>query len=238
MRNRKWICCLALLMLFLLPVSVSASEDFEDDGVGSLRVLGVRYPVRLHHVFYMNGRFTNDFAGCGLMLELESLEKDAKLLYDYTQEQNIPGKIALPANREASFGPLEEGMYLVSSVHDPAEFAPFLLMIPTELNGDYVYHVEAKPKVEDFPEDPEETDPTTPPPSDPDSTNPTTPPSGETTPAGTHTESNVIFQAGSSEIPQTGNSVIPQYLLMAIGTLLTLAGLYRVVTEKKENTDD
>lgn len=219
MRNRKWICFLALLILFLLPVSASAEQ------IGSLRVLGIRYPVRLHHVFYMNGRFTEDFSGCPLILEPESLEKDAKLLYDYTQQQNIPGKTAIPANREAFFGHLEEGMYLISSVHDPAEFAPFLLMIPTELNGDYVYNVEAKPKVEDFPEDP-------------DSTDPTAPPSDETTPGGTNTENNVIFQAGSSEIPQTGNSVIPQYVLLAVGTLLTLAGLYRVVTEKKENADD
>lgn len=40
---------------------------------------------------------------------------------------------------------------------------------------------------------------------------------------------------GTGGIPQTGNSVIPMYALLALGTALTFAGLYEMIQGRKEN---
>jgi len=200
-KRRNLLILVAALILFLLPVSVSAAQT------GSLLIQGIHHPVCLYHVGDARGNFTEAFANCGLPSSITDPAASAKELQTYVQSNRITGKTGTPEQEEVFFSPLDEGLYLVCSLHSKGEFAPFLLTIPTVLNGKVVYHVEAKPKVEDIP--PEE---------------------GSAYPP----------EAGPSdgEIPQTGISVIPKYALLVSGTLMTLAGLYQVISGKEEEHDD
>lgn len=55
---------------------------------------------------------------------------------------------------------LEEGCYLVLCTADGVVIDPFLLQIPTQINGKRIYHIEALPKTEE--PTPETTEPTAP----------------------------------------------------------------------------
>lgn len=199
MSRNKRIRWFAAILLLLLPLSAAASQT------GSLVLQEIDHPVHLFFVADGDGHLTEDFADCGLRLPAENSARAAKALRDYVRVHHISGQTATPEQGEAVFEPLEKGTYLVCSAQTPGEFSPFLMDIPTVLNGSSIYHVTAKPKLDD----------------DPPETRPTHPPKPE------HSD---------SKIPQTGTSVIPRYVLMILGTMVTLVGLYEVVSGREEKS--
>jgi len=191
----------ALLLLLLMPVSAAAAAP-----TGSLLIQEIEHPVCLYRVADADGSLSREFEDYALSYPFSDPVKAARELQAYAASHRITGWTAVPENGEASFPQLAEGVYLVCSLRDKGEFAPFLLSIPTRLNGKTVYHIQAKPKQED-------------PPPETEATRPTETPS-------------------DSVIPQTGNSVVPRYALMILGSAVTLAGLYEVICGREEQPDE
>ena len=200
MKRRNLIRWLALLLLVLIPVSASAAQ------LGSLLVQEIDHPVCLYHVADLQGNFTSDFSGYIQSEDVTDAAETAKIVQRYVLDHNVTGQKLTPENGEALFENLQTGTYLVCSLRTPGEFAPFLLPIPTLLDGEIIYDIQAKPKIEDIPRERD-------------------PGSGDSRP-------------NDKEIPQTGTSVIPQYVLMVLGTLMTLAGLYEVLAGREEHPHD
>lgn len=181
----------ALLCIMTLSVSVSAAQN------GSLLIGGIEETVSLFRVADASGTLLPDFATAPVenLQEEINMVKNAKALAEYAKQESLTGDERMPdATGNVSYTPLEEGTYLICSMASEAEFNPFLVFIPTQINGEIIYDIKAKPKEEN---PPEPTDPTVP-------TDPSEPP---------------------SNIPQTGNSVWPQYLLLILGTVSVLLGI-------------
>ena len=181
----------ALLCIMALSVSVLAAQS------GSLLIGGIEETVCLFQVADAGGTLLPDFAAAPVenLQEENNMVKNAKALAEYAKQESLAGDKRTPDSAgNVSYTPLEEGVYLICSVASDAEFNPFLVVIPTQINGEAVYDIKAKPKEENLPES---TDPTVP-------TEPSEPP---------------------SDIPQTGNSVWPKYLLLIFGTLSVLLGI-------------
>lgn len=190
----------ALLWLLLCIPTVSAAEN------GSLEVKGVTETVELYQLLDQNGNPAGSFTGAGELLQevRTSPVTAARKLADYAGAQNwVPAETTPDQTGSVNYENLPLGMYLVCSTG--GDFAPFLLEIPTVINGKTVYQIEAKPKLEEPPAE------TVPPTSQPA-------PSGNPDPA----------------IPQTGVSVIPKYALMCLGTAITLWGLLEMLRGRED----
>lgn len=234
----RWI---ALLVLLLLPVSAAAAQT------GSLLITGISYPVSLYQVGDDQGHYTPAFVNCGLPPAINDLEEAAAHLDAYVRSSQISGWEKSPRGGEVSYGPLNEGLYLVRSLHPKIEFSSFLLIMPTTLNGEAIYHITAAPKINEIPPETEETEPSEPVTQPTETTVPTetttetTAPSGSTPPTDATTPAPGVTltpQSDAHKIPQTGNSVIPKYALLILGTLFTLTGLFQVLTVTEESSDD
>lgn len=198
MAKNKWLILLAVLLLLVNVPTAWAAES------GSIQVRSIEGAVLLYPVASPDGTLKDDFAGVSsdILDETNPVSK-AKSLWAYAQAEKLPGQACqADAEGNALFSPLEQGLYLIGSTAAVPEFDPFLVQIPTQINGKPVFHIEAKPKQED----PETTTPT-----EPESTTP------------------------SPNIPQTGTSVIPKYLLMSSGILVTLIGLHQMIRGKEES---
>lgn len=202
MKRSKFPVLAAALLWLLLCVPTAAAAEW-----GSLKVRGVTQTVRLYQILDPAGSPTAAFSGAGELLEAVKTAPvaAARKLAEYAAKNHEAAEKTPDQTGAVFFGDLPLGMYLVCSTG--GEFAPFLLEIPTELNGKTVYNIEAKPKQEETP--PEETVP------------PTTQPPAATEP-------------GDPAIPQTGVSVIPKYTLMCLGTVLTLWGLCDMLLGKED----
>lgn len=211
MRKNR-ILCLLLGLLCLFSFTAAAAET------GSLRIVGIDNAVCLYHVATADAVLTEAFALAPVeeLTEQQNAVENAKILYAYALENAIAGQEAAPDEEgEVLYTPLEEGLYLVCSLEEEMEFSPFLVSIPTIINDQVIYHVEAKPK-EDEPTEPSDpSDPTEPTePSDPtEPTEPTEP---------------------DPDIPQTGTSVIPKYLLMTLGTITVIAGFIDLIRGREQ----
>lgn len=197
-KSLAWV----MVVLWLLTVPAAAAET------GSLEVVGISEGIQLYSVLDSDARPAPKFAEAGELLAMtdSAPAEAARLLAEYALDHDCPSVEAKPDRSGSVFyQDLSEGVYLVSS--DGKEFAPFLVKIPTELDGKTVYHLEAKPKIDD---DPEETEPAT-----------ETVPAAESVPTDT-------------AIPQTGINRIPKYLLMGLGTGLTLLGLYEMLRGRED----
>lgn len=197
MAKNKWLILLAVLLLLAASPAVYAAE------LGSIQVCDVEGTVTLYPVASADGTLKTEFADVSLDISDEAKAvANAKALWSHAKSKNLPGQnLQADAGGNVLFSPLEQGLYLIGSASEIPEFDPFLVRIPTMINGNPVLHIQAKPKQEE-----------------PDPTKPTTP-SPETP---------------SQNIPQTGNSVIPKYMLMGAGTLVTLIGLYQMIAGKDE----
>lgn len=97
------------------------------------------------------------FVDCGVSLHDTSAEarnKQAKQLLEYARKKGISGNQQLTDSMgHALFSGLNEGMYLVFQIgsvkngNDTFESAPFLVSIPSDIDGYLVYDVKVEPKV-------------------------------------------------------------------------------------------
>lgn len=204
-KNKLAVLLAALMCLILCAFPAPAAQS------GSLRVTVADEPgleVLLYRVADENGILTEAFSGAEMAPEtlLDTLEakKNAQTLYSFARDKEISAETAvIGENGAAVFAGLELGCYLVACAGETPSFDPFLAFIPTVINGETVYDVEAEPKAE-------EPDPTTEPPETQEPTEP------------------------APSIPQTGNSVIPEYVLLGLGCLLALIGMAELLRGRKE----
>ena len=177
----------------------------------------------------------NGFEASGVSLgdtSAEAREKQAKDLFEYAENRNISGTTQVTDNLgHASFTELEEGIYLIAQIGnvgcgtDQFESAPFLVNIPSEINGKAEYDVVIEPKGEwvspvkppDTPTNPDKPTPTDPAPTKPTPEKPV--------PAKTDIPDHI---QKIIDIVKTGDTtnIIP-WILIAIGSLAVIIVLYR-----------
>ena len=159
MAKNKWLILLAVVLFLAAVPTALAAES------GSIQVRGIEGAVVLYGVASPDGTLKDDFANVSSdILDRTNAASKAKVLWAYAQAEKLPG-LAGQADGEgnALFAPLEQGLYLIGSTASVPEFDPFLVQIPTEIDGKPVFHIEAKPKQEE----PETTTPTEPEPTTP-----------------------------------------------------------------------
>lgn len=100
------------------------------------------------------------FKDSGISLQdtsAEEREKQAKQLFAFAKENNISGLMQkTDTSGRTSFGELDEEIYLLAQIGnvesgtDKFESAPFLVNIPSEINGNVEYNVMIEPKANGF----------------------------------------------------------------------------------------
>lgn len=167
--------------------------------------------MKLYQILETDGSVTEAFSGAEEIISDPDIpaEREARELKEYAEKNGVAGQVQTPdAGGTALYAQLSPAMYLVCS--NEGEFAPFLMEIPTVIDGQLVYDVEARPKVETPPQE-------------------TTPPTTVPAQPGAPGPAEQV-----SSIPQTGVSVVPKYALMILGTVLTLWGLADMVRGRED----
>lgn len=94
---------------------------------------------------------TGDFAGCGKSLDNLESSGLAENLAEYASAKKLEGKtVKLGADGTVTAKKLTLGLYLVVQKEAAPGYeavAPFLISVPMEENGAYIYDVNAAPKV-------------------------------------------------------------------------------------------
>lgn len=171
-------------------------------------------------------RLSEDFAGSEASLE----KLDAALaaeLQDYAKEQNLEGVTEeIGGKGNVDFPGLKAGLYLLSQNRAASGYyraAPFLVSIPMTENGEYVYDVDASPKVE-VKEKPDRPDRPTPPdePDKPDT--PDTPETPEEPDEPPIVEIPDTPPPLAPTLPQTGQLNWPVPVLAVLGMALLALG--------------
>ena len=177
-------------------------------------------------------RLTEDFAES--RAELGQLNAAlAETLKDYANDQNLTGKTEeIGRDGRVEFAGLKVGLYLlVQEQAAPGYYKadPFLVTLPMTENGEYVYDVDASPKVEvkDKPSRPDR--PTTPDkPEEPgEPTQPDEPETPPETPEGPETPTTEIPETPpplDPTLPQTGQLNWPVPALAVLGMALLAIG--------------
>lgn len=228
MRKRIFLLILTLVLLCTFSLTVCAHEVPDESRLGSVSVSmtyqgepicgGTLTAYRVAQVKTHDGdyffEYTADFAECTIPLEeLESAEL-ADELARIAKEKALTGTtVAVDAEGKAKFADLELGVYLVVQEEAAEGFKkinPFLVSVPQNEDGRYVYDVDTAPKNLAGPE----TEPTDPP------TDPTEP----TKPDG-------------PDLPQTGQTNWPIPVLTVAGLVLLTAGLALRISGKKDRNE-
>ena len=224
-----------------LSVTVSDTKDRPISG----------FTVMLCRVAEEDGVLLGDFAAAGIrpemLMNVSNNAGNAKKLLRYT-ENVVPETCVTDDSGNAKFENLSSGVYLV---YDPGGqgyiFDPFLLFIPTEVDGKTYYDVESKPKVEEEqpePPGPGPVDPTptptpseepvepTPTPSE-EPVDPTPTPSdepGESTPPPTPSE-----DEERPVLPLTGVERRPVWALLVLGGAFVIAGVLQLCLRREKH---
>lgn len=223
---RRRICSLLLMLVLVcamaLPVYAHEVPDTARTGSISISMTHQAEPVpggtltlyRVADVVSDDGdylfAYTDDFAGCAIpVTELDSAELPRELA-DIASASSLRGvTLTVDEDGKLRFSDLELGLYLVVQEEAAPGFKkinPFLVSVPQNDDGHYIYDVDTAPKNLPGPEE----EPTTP-------TEPTEP-SGPDEP----------------ELPQTGQMNWPVPVLAVLGMLLVAAGFGLCTTDKRK----
>lgn len=164
------IYSLFLLLISLLFVSLiqvhadsrtgSIDIDYEGrtDSQEKIILSGAKFEIiPIQYVENEKWVWQSSFVDCGVSLHDTSAEarnKQAKQLLEYARKKGVSGNQQLTDNTgHAVFSGLNEGMYLITQIgsvkngNDTFESAPFLVSIPSDIDGYLVYDVKVEPKV-------------------------------------------------------------------------------------------
>lgn len=223
MRNRIISLLAVIFLLSALCLNVSAHEVPDMSRSGSITIRMTHegeavpggsltlYQVGAVHEDDGNYSFvpTGDFAECGLSFADITATTLPGSLSDYAKAQNLEGTtVQITEEGVASFPDLTLGLYLLVQNDAPDGYtalSPFVVSVPTNEGGSYVYDVDAAPKVQLTPAPTEPTEEETEP------TKPTEP-----------------------SLPQTGQLNWPVPLLAVIGLGLFVMGWILRFRQKKE----
>lgn len=140
-RKLSLLLAVALCLLTALPVSGAQT--------GSLLIQKITAPTALYRVADAQGVLEEPFraAMTGELTEQTADAAQAKRLQQYVKQNAISGQEEMPnAKGEVFYPGLAEGYYLVCSLAEKGEFAPFLLQIPLRSGDKILYDVQAEPK--------------------------------------------------------------------------------------------
>ena len=140
-RKLSLLLAVALCLLTALPVSGAQT--------GSLLIQKITAPTALYRVADAQGVLEEPFLAAltGELTEQTADAAQAKQLQQYVKEKAISGQEEMPDGKGEVFYPgLAEGYYLVCSLAEKGEFAPFLLRIPLQAGDKIIYDVQAEPK--------------------------------------------------------------------------------------------
>lgn len=161
--------------LFLLLISilfVSLIQVHADSRTGSIDIdykgrtdsqeeiilSGAKFEIiPIQYVENGNWAWQSSFVDCGVSLHDTSAEarnKQAKQLLEYARKKGISGNQQLTDSMgHTVFSNLNEGMYLITQIgsvkngNDTFESAPFLVSVPSDIDGYLMYDVKVEPKV-------------------------------------------------------------------------------------------
>lgn len=235
-----------------IKVSLYDSETSEAVGGGTLTLYRVA-KVQKDNA-NLSFVYTNDFEDCGVELGDLSEGELANRLAEKIAATAESTTVEISDLGVAEFGDLEVGLYLVvqtTAAENYNVINPFLVSVPIQENGSYVYDVDALPKVgtaakktpeppdtPDTPDKPEEENPNTPAAPGPDN------PDGWV--LGAHGEKIYLnpeapspdnpngYVMGAHGLPQTGQLNWPIPVLAVTGVVLVAAG----IKLKKETRKD
>ena len=113
--------------------------------------------ISIQYVENGNWAWQSSFVDCGISLNDTSAEarnKQAKQLLEYARKKGISGNQQLTDSMgHTVFCNLNEGMYLITQIgsvkngNDTFESAPFLVSVPSDIDGYLMYDVKVEPKV-------------------------------------------------------------------------------------------
>ena len=113
--------------------------------------------IPIQYVEKGNWVWQSSFVDCGVSLHDTSAEarnKQAKQLLEYARKKGISGNQQLTDSMgHTVFSNLNEGMYLITQIgsvkngNDTFESAPFLVSVPSDIDGYLMYDVKVEPKV-------------------------------------------------------------------------------------------
>lgn len=225
MRRKIYSLLLCLVLVCAMALPVFAHEVPDADMLGSISI-AMKYqgePIpggsltlyRVADVISNDGdylfAYTADFAGCTIpVTDLDSAQLPRELA-DIAQTENPEGiTLELDEDGKVTFAGLRLGLYLIIQEEAAPGFKkvnPFLVSVPQNDDGHYIYDVDTAPKNLPGPEE----EPTTPP------TEPTEPP-----------------PPGEPQLPQTGQLNWPVPVLAILGMLLVVAGFALCTAEKRK----
>ena len=245
---KKSISFAIVLILLTLPCSAFAAET------GSLQIVlkkgGVQ--VALYPVASADGILSAEFAAVDIsadrMLAEKYGRKNAKILYQYALSENVAGTDhTTDSNGVTHYTDLAKGIYLIACADEQeADFIPFLVKVPTVINGEAQYYLKATPKTitpgdssgkDPEPEDPKDQENI----KDPDA--PRDPsaeasPGDPTKPIPEPEVPNHTLELDAPIIPQTGAVRYPIWLLNGFGTLCIVVGILQLRKAEPEDFED
>lgn len=167
MRNRKTVSVIVIAVLLGLTAMNAYAHEVPDMAKkGAIHVTmqldaetvsgGTLTLYRAGVVDEEDGNYSfvpeDAFLGWGNSFEFEDSARLAGSLAEYVREQGMSGRTReIGSDGTVSFYDLELGLYLLVqnvAAEGYNKAAPFLVSVPMEENGSYIYDVDASPKVE------------------------------------------------------------------------------------------
>lgn len=256
-KKRMSVLILACILMCAMSMAVYAHEVPDQSRKGSIQVTMKRNgrivsggTLTLHRVGDIreeDGNYgfelTGEFAASGLSLDHISSPELAEKLSNYVSDNKIEGLTkSIGKDGTASFEDLKAGLYLIVQNQAASGYYqadPFLVSVPMNENGEYLYAVDASPKVElvkkgggkDHDPDPTPTDPT---PTEPEPSEPWEP---ETGVLGAEDHKTGVLGASDVVLPQTGQLNWPIPVMVIAGLGLFSAGWMIRFGKKKEKDE-
>ena len=162
----------SLFLLLIVLLLVSLIQVHADSRTGSIDIdykgrtdnqeevilSGAKFEIiPIQYVENGNWVWQSSFENCGISLHDTSAEarnKQAKQLLEYARKKGVSGNQQLTdSTGHTVFSNLNEGMYLVFQIgsvkneNDTFESAPFLVSVPSNIDGYLMYDVKVEPKV-------------------------------------------------------------------------------------------
>lgn len=131
-------------------ISISLSSDGNTVSGGNVTIYHIATLSRSDegYVFSM----TDDFTNSNILLDVITSRETAKEFLKYAVDNEIDGITeSVDGNGNAAFDELELGLYLMAQ-NEAAEgfekFEPFIISVPLNSDGKYIYDVDASPKID------------------------------------------------------------------------------------------
>lgn len=221
-----WLLMVVLCLLSAFPAGAARTSE--------LRILVediCGLTVRVYPVADPYGNLNEQFEGADLspeqLLDEKRTAENAEALLKHAEQNGWGGYETVTDDKGVTvYRGLTDGCYLVSTSGESSCFAPFLVYVPTIINGESMYNITAEPKTGNVPDVPDIPDhPNIP--DVPDIPDIPETPEDPVAPA----PPDVPY---GPAIPQTGVNALPKYLLLALGTVCIVVGFAELLLSRKD----